>query len=229
MQLSQAPWEFLIVCRDARVQQTLVDAIHASGASAHAMSDTASALAYIAGRKLDGIFIDIRVHGALSLVGSLRRGNSNRYSAVFACAGEDEDISRLLNAGVNFVLHRPVDPVEVATVLRNARFMMLAERQRYVRHRLSLQVVLTADHRERRAVTRDISRGGMAVRCQESLKPGSPIQFVLELPSLEPLVGRGEVCWSNDRVMGIRFYMMEEAVRNVLWQWIEQRSQQARA
>lgn len=225
---SQSPWEFLIVCRDPRMQTALIQAIHSSGGTASLASDTASALAYVTGRKLDGIFLDTRVEGGLSLVGSIRRGNSNRFSAVFACAGEDEDINRLLNAGVNFVVHRPVDQVEIATVLRNAGSMMAAERQRYLRHALSLPVILRTAEREQRAMTCNISRGGMAVQCRQSLNPGSALQFELELPSLKAVRGRGEVAWSRpDGVMGIRFYLMGEEVRTTLWQWMEQKPGQA--
>lgn len=225
---NQPPWEFLIVSRDARVQAALTQAIQSFGGDANLASDTASALAYVSGRKLDGIFLDTRVESALNLVGSIRRGNSNRFSTVFACAGEDEDINRLLNAGVNFVLHRPVDPREIATVLKNARSMMMAERQRYLRHPVSVPVILKTAEQEQRAVTCNISRGGMAVRCKESLNPGSALQFELELPSLETVRGRGEVAWSHaDGLMGIRFYLMGEEVRTALWRWIEQGPGQA--
>lgn len=219
----QSPWEFLIVCRDARVQTVLTQAIEASGGAASLAPDTASALAYVTGRKLDGIFLDTRVEGALNLVGSIRRGNSNRFATVFACAGEDEDINRLLNAGVNFVLHRPLDPVEVTRVLKNASPMMMAERQRYLRHPLSVPVILKTGEQEQRAITRNISRGGMAVQCRQSFTPGSALQFELELSSLEAVCGRGEVAWSHaDGLMGIRFYLMGEDVRTALWRWMEQ-------
>jgi len=220
---SQFPWEFLIVSRDARLQAALTQAVQSVGGTVNVAPDTTSALSYVTSRKLDGIFLDTRVESGLSLVGSIRRGNSNRFSAVFACAGEDEDINRLLNAGVNFVLHRPVEATEVTAVLKNARQMILGERQRYVRHQVSLPVTLKAGERKQQAVTRNLSRGGMAVRCQESLTPGSALEFELELPALEPVHGRGEVTWSHPGgLMGIRFYRMGEEVRTALWRWMEQ-------
>jgi CheY-like chemotaxis protein len=227
---SQSPWEFLIVSRDARMQKALAEAIQSLGGAANVASDTSSALPYLTGRKLDGIFLDTRVDGGLNMVGSIRRGNSNRFSAVFACAGEDEDINRLLNAGVNFVLHRPVDPAEVTTVLKNAKLMMAAERQRYLRHPLSLPVTLRVGDHEQRAVTRNISRGGMSVHCGELLRPGSTLEFRLELPSLEPLQGRGEVAWSHaDGLTGIRFHRLGEDIRTALWRWMEERPPKGRA
>jgi CheY-like chemotaxis protein len=224
---SQPPWEFLIVCRDAHVHTVLTAAIHEFAGGCITTSDTAAALAYITRRKVDGIFVDMRIDGALSLVGSIRRGTSNRFAVVFACAGEHEDASRLLNAGANFVVHKPLDPAEVAMVLESAGQMMAVERQRYARHQLTLPVVLKTTDREQRAMTVNISRGGMAVRCPQSLDPGSAINFVLELPIGAPIRGRGEVAWANtDGQMGIRFYLMGDDVRTALWHWMEQRGRQ---
>jgi len=103
--------------------------------------------------------------------------------------------------------------------------MMLLERQRYERHQLAFPVVVKTQDREQRAVTANISRGGMAIRGSESLAPGSAIQFVLELPRVEPLRGRGEVAWAKpEGLMGIRFYLMGEETKKTLWHWIERRT-----
>ena len=144
---------------------------------------------------------------------------------VFACAGEHEDTNRLLNTGANFVLQKPLDREEVASVLESALPLMEGERQRYARHQLTLPVVLRTNGREQKAMTSNISRGGMAVLGIEAFAPGSPVQFILELPAGGPVQGRGEVAWSKtDGAMGIRFYLMGEEVKKTLWNWMEQRS-----
>jgi DNA-binding NarL/FixJ family response regulator len=222
---SDQRWEFLIICADAHVHKALSGAVHAVGGIAHATPDTTSALAYITRRKLDGIFIDTRTDGALGFVGNIRRGGSNRFSVIFACVGEDEEVSRLLNAGVNFVVHKPLDAAELEAVLRNASEMIANERRRYMRHQLTLPVMLKATGREYRVVTANISHGGMAVRCSEKLAPGSAIHYVLHLPHAEPVSGQGEVAWSNpEGVAGIRFYFMGDQAKNALWQWMDKRS-----
>ncbi|HKD44401.1 MAG TPA: PilZ domain-containing protein [Candidatus Angelobacter sp.] len=222
---NQSFWEFLIAGRDARTHTIIAAAIHEFAGAATATSDTAAAMASITRRKLDGIFIDMGIEGALNLIGSVRRGSSNRLAVVFACAGEHEDSSRLLNAGANFVVHKPLDPAELATVLRSARQMMAVERQRYLRHDLALPVILKTTERDEKAVTLNISRGGMTVRCPQSLVPGSALHFVLELPVGKPVSGRGEVAWANtDGQMGIRFYLVGEEVKTILWHWMEERT-----
>ena len=221
---SPSAWEFLIVCNDTIERTSVVNAIQERGATASLASDTTAALEQITHRKLDGIFIDTRIEGALSLVGNIRRGGSNRYSVIFACAKEEEEVSRVLNAGVNFVLHKPLDLNELEAVLETASHMIVNERQRYLRHQLAVPVVLKDTDKEHKAVSANISRGGMAVHCPERLATGSEIHYVLNLPQAEPIHGRGEVAWSNgEGVMGIRFYLMGEEVKDTLWPWIEQR------
>lgn len=221
-------WEFLVVSSDQRLSTTLTTAVHEFAGIARYAGDTVAAMAYISRRKLDGIFVDLRTDGALVLLGTIRRGSSNRFAVVFACAGEHEDASRLLNAGANFVLHKPLDPEEVASVLESALPLMEAERQRYMRHQLTLPAVLRSSGREQKVMTSNISRGGMAVLGIEAFEPGSPVQFVLQLPVGQPLEGRGEVAWSNtDGAMGIRFYLMGEEVKKTLWTWMEQRGSAA--
>ena len=220
----RARWEFLVVSSDQRLSTTLTTAVHEFGGIARYAADTMAAMAYLSRRKLDGIFVDLRADGALSFLGTIRRGSSNRFSVVFACAGEHEDTNRLLNSGANFVLQTPLNREEVASVLDGALPLMDAERLRYTRHQLALPVVLKTNGREQKGMTSNISRGGMAVLGLQAFEPGSPVQFILELPVGEPLQGRGEVAWSNtDGAMGIRFYLMGEEVKKTLWNWMEQR------
>lgn len=219
---NHSPWEFLIVSDDIRLHDVLLSAIHQFPGEAHKACETTAALAYISRRKLDGIFIDMRIAGALSLLGSIRRGSSNRYSVVFACSAEDEDAARLLNSGVNFVVHRTLNAEKVRSILESALHLMQMERQRYWRHRLTLPVTLKGSGKEQRAVTANISRGGMAVRCRESLAPGSPINFILDLPDQSPIQGQGEVAWANiDGNMGIRFNLLGDQIKGTLWNWID--------
>lgn len=221
---AQTAWEFLIVCADATVQQSLTDAVRAVGGTVHHAADSVVALGVITQQKLDGIFIDTRNEGALGLVGNIRRGGSNRFSVIVACVTDGEELSHLLNAGVNFVVHKPLSAGKLEAVLRSASQMIATERRRYLRHPFHLSVVIQGTDREHKAITANISRGGMAVRCPGRFAPGVAIHYVLDLPQAEPVRGRGEIVWSNDDGMvGIRFYLMGEDVKNTLWPWMEQR------
>lgn len=218
-----APWEFLIVCGDARFREPLTSAVHRFGGFANWTADTVAALAYISRRKLDGIFIDLRVEGATKLIGSIRRGASNRYSAIFACASEDQDATRLLNSGATFIVPRGLTAEKIVRVLEGAVQMMLMERQRYLRYELTIPVTLKIGVNEQKAVTANISRGGMAVRCGHAMEIGRAISFALDLPGGKPIQGQGEIAWARiDGNMGIRFYLLGEEIKHTLWSWIDE-------
>lgn len=220
--LAQTPWEFLVVGEEPGLREAIAKAVQQFGGQVHRASETAAALAYITRRKLDGICVDMRVDGSLSLVGSVRRGSSNRYTVVFACCDEDDDAAHLLNSGVNFVVHRTLGSDKIVGILESSVSLMLAERQRYSRYRLTVPVTLKAPGKEQRAITANISRGGMAVRCRELLEPGSAVNFTLDLPDVAPVQGEGEVAWAKtDGNMGIRFYLLGDEIKGTLWSWID--------
>lgn len=224
---SRASWEFLVICADAHLRETLLAGIHQFGGSANWTADSIAALAYISRRKLDGIFIDMRVEGALKIVGSIRRGSSNRYCAIFACTSEDEDTTRVLNSGANFAVPKNVAADKLVNLMEGAVQMMLVERQRYSRYRLTVPVILKAAGSEQKAMTANISRGGMAVQCGHSLQPGHAINFVLDLPGELSIQGQGEVAWAKgDGHMGIRFYLLGSDTKHTLWKWIEEYASQ---
>ena len=220
---NHAWWEFLVVCGETQLRETLTAAIQHFGGNANWTGDIGAALAYISRRKFDGIFIDMRVDGALKLLGSVRRGNSNRNSTIFACAADDEDATRLLKSGASFIVHKSLNTEKVKAVLDGSVQMMLLERQRYLRYRLTLPVTLKIAGNEQKAITANISRGGMAVRCRQSVEPGRAVNFVLDLPGTEPVQGQGEIAWAKtDGNMGIRFYLLSNDTRQMLWNWIDE-------
>src|SRR5260221_13853083 len=106
--MDQSRLEFLVTCIDIAVYKTITSAIQRIQGAVNYTSTTATARAYIARRKIDGIFLDMALEGAAELVQNVRRGCSNRYAVIFACAGAAEDAGKLLSAGVNFVLYKPL-------------------------------------------------------------------------------------------------------------------------
>ncbi len=221
--MDQSRLEFLVTCIDIAVYKTVTSAVQRIHGAINYTSTTATAKAYIARRKIDGIFLDMALEGSLELVQTVRRGSSNRYAVIFACAGASEEAGRLLNSGVNFVLYKPLLPDAVHHALNTAAQLMEAERKRYLRHQLMVPVVIKRRDNEQKAITANISRGGMAVRCNDTYEPGSSIQFAFDLPVGE-VTGRGEVAWSShEGFMGIKFFLLGDHEKKSLSSWLDQR------
>jgi response regulator of citrate/malate metabolism len=229
--MDQPQLEFLIVCSDVLEYRTITSAIQKTNGVVNYTSNTTTARAYIARRKIDGIFVDTSAEGALALIQDIRHGNSNRFSVIFACAGAADDPARLLSAGVNFVLQKPLLVEGVTHVLSTATQMMEAERRRYMRHQLMVPVLIKQREREQKAITANISKGGMAVRCHDThdtYDPGDSVHFAMDLPIGE-INGRGQVAWTNtDGFMGIKFYLLPEHYKKSLSSFLDQRNEDQR-
>jgi CheY-like chemotaxis protein len=157
----------------------------------------------------------------LDLVQTIRQGGSNRFSVIFACAASGEDAARLLSAGVNFVLYKPLLTNAILDALDSASPMIMAERKRYLRYQLMVPVMIRLQEQEQKAITANVSRGGMAVRCQKVYEPGSPIQFDFDVPGAK-IKGQGEVAWANtEGFMGIKFYLLGEQNKQALSTWLD--------
>lgn len=220
-QESHAGWEFLLVGGDAGLYKTLTAAIHAFSSGVTTTSNVDTALHLLGRRKLEGVFVDMRLKGAMELLYTLRRGGSNRNAVVIACAQSGDEANPVLRTVANYVLGTPLAAYEVKEILAACLPLIAAERVRYERFQVSLPVLLEIDNQRRSAVTANVSRGGMAIRCDGGASPGSPVHFVLELPAQEPIKGLGEVAWSKgDGEMGIKFHLPNEDARKTLWNWM---------
>lgn len=219
--MEPARWEFLVICSDIAAYKTITRSLGKINPVVDYTSGVATAKAFIERRKIDGIFLDMQLEGALELVQSVRQGGSNRNSVVFACVRPDQDASPLLNAGINFVLYKPLLANAVLDALDSASSMIAAERKRYLRYQLMVPVMIRLREEEQKAITANVSRGGMAVRCHHVYEPGSPIQFTFDVPGAE-IQGRGEVAWANtEGFMGIKFYLLGDQNKQALSSWLD--------
>ncbi|HEX8881998.1 MAG TPA: hypothetical protein VF749_18275, partial [Candidatus Acidoferrum sp.] len=65
-------------------------------------------------RKIDGLFVDMEVPGALGLIESTRKGVSNNKAVIFACFVNAKESAQILALGANFLLRKPVTEEGVA-------------------------------------------------------------------------------------------------------------------
>lgn len=225
--MEQARWEFLVICSDIAAYKTITRTLAKTNPVVDYTSGIATAKAFIERRKIDGIFLDMELPGALGLVQAVRQGGSNRFSVIFACALSGAEAGALLSAGVNFVLYKPLLNNAVLDALESASPMIISERKRYLRYQLMVPVMLRLQEQEQKAVTANVSRGGMAVRCDRVYEPGSSIQFDFDLPGAT-IKGQGEVAWANtEGFMGIKFFLLGEQNKQALSSWLDKQNPRA--
>lgn len=217
--------EFLVVCNDNPVFQTVAAAIRQVKGRLSCAPSTVTARDYVRWRKVDGIVIDMSLPGALELIGRVRGGTPNRCSVVFACMGSSAEPQFAIRAGANFVLHRPLVPHKIAHVFTVAAAMMVAEKRRHLRYPLMVPVELKMKERQVESTMSNLSEGGMAIWSLYYHAPGSSIQFAFEIPFGGLIRGSGEVAWTNaDGLAGIKFHALPDQACAHLSAWIARRN-----
>jgi CheY-like chemotaxis protein len=217
-------FEFLVVCKDNPVFQTVAAAIRQVQGRLNCAPSAATARDYVAWRKVDGIVVDMSLPGALELIRRVRGATPNRFSAVFACIGSSPETQVAIDAGANFVLHRPLLPDKIARVLNAATDLMVAEKRRHLRHPLMVPVELKMKEREVESTMSNLSEGGMAIWSLYYYPPGAAIQFAFEIPFGGLVRGDGEVAWTNgDGLSGVKFRTLSDQARDHLSAWIARR------
>ena len=213
--------EFLVVCNESVVFNTVTEAIHAMRGRLNCASNIASAGDYIARRKIDGIVIDMTLQGTLELIDRVRRGNANKFSVIFACLGPTMEPQFALRAGANFVFSRSTEISQIERLFSAAASMMVAEKRRFFRYPLMVPVQLKVDNKDMEGTMANLSEGGMAIWCLQDTPRGATIQFSFELPFGGLIQGKGEIAWgSADGTVGIKFHILQDQAYTHLSGWL---------
>jgi CheY-like chemotaxis protein len=216
--------EFLLVSNNFDTLTAVTEGLKQFGASFGFVPASDSAQRYIERRKLDAIFVDLEVPGALELIQSIRQGSSNRLAVIFACVSDGKESAPTLVPGANFLLEKPITAASVAAHTNAAREMMTRERRRYFRHPLNLSVSLKTAEGELWARMTNLGEGGMALHVVKRLTYASPVEFAFELPLGQPICGKGVVAWANSEgLIGVKFQLIRGNDQEALQDWLANR------
>ena len=216
--------EFLLVSTDYKTLTAVAGALKEFGASLGFVPIAEAARDYVERRKIDGIFVDLEIPGAVELINSLRQGRANRHAMVFGCRGTGIEPPELLEARVNFLLQKPLTEEVVLSHVKAAQEVMGRERRRYFRHPVNLPVSLSAGGAEQRGRMTNLSEGGMAVRVVKPLEYHSVIDFAFELAIGAAIDGKGLITWvSKEEMIGVAFQYLRGKGHDLLLSWISER------
>lgn len=218
------PLVFLLVSNNFKTLTAVTEGLKEFGASFGFVPTSDSAQRYIERHKLDGIFVDLEIPGALDLIQSIRQGSSNRLTVIFACLGDDKESAATLVPGANFFLAKPLTASSVVSHATAAQEMMTRERRRYFRHPLNLSVALKSDGGEQWARMTNLGEGGMAIHVVKRLTYSALVEFAFELPLGQPISGKGMVAWAkSDGLIGIKFQFLRDNGQDALQDWLANR------
>lgn len=216
--------EFVLVSSDYATMQAVSKAVKKYGAKFVLVPTAHEARECLNRRKIDGVFVDMEVPGALGLIESTRKGTSNSKSVIFACLVNAKESTQILALGANFLLRKPLSEEAVAMHITISKELLLREQRRYFRHPVNLPVTLKDGELEQQARITNLSGGGLAVRTLKSLKHGAVLDLAFELSLGVRISARGQVAWVNTEGMaGITLQTLRGKGREQLDAWVAAR------
>src|SRR6266568_3619650 len=162
--------EFVLVSSDYATMNAVSGAVKKYGGKFILVPTADAAHDCLNRRKIDGVFVDLEVPGALGVIEGIRKGTSNAKAVIFGCVSDSKEYTLALSAGANFLLRKPLNEDSIALHITITKELLERERQRYFRHAVNLPVILNDGEVEQHARMTNLSKAGMAVRTAKALK-----------------------------------------------------------
>jgi DNA-binding response OmpR family regulator len=155
------PLESLLVSRDPQVIRVLRPALEKLAIEVEVCRGADSGSEILASEKFDAVIVDCDdLHGGLGVLETLRGTTSNRNSVTFAILNGHTTTREAFQMGANFVLQKPISPVNAARCFSAAIGLMSRERRRYFRQPVEMPVTLVfGEGQELKATATNLSEG----------------------------------------------------------------------
>ncbi|HKS71690.1 MAG TPA: PilZ domain-containing protein [Terriglobales bacterium] len=215
----------LLVTRDQQVIQVLRPTLEQLSIAVEVCRGARSGNEILLSEKFDGVIVDCDdLQGGLELLEGLKKGTSNRNSVSFAVL-HGTSTQRAFELGANFVMQKPVSPLNAMRCFSAAVGFMTRERRRYFRHAVDMTVKLVlAEGKELQAAATNLSEGGMAIHYPGKLDKTSFASVVFTLPGRTASVEcKAQLAWADGSGRaGIRFGQMSAVSREQLDRWLSE-------
>jgi CheY-like chemotaxis protein len=214
----------LVICRDRDVLAVLRPVFDKLSIVAEICGGARSGREILGSEKYDGVIVDCDdLDGGIDALRQLKKAPSNRNSVAFAILHGKTTTQQAFEYGANFVLQKPIQPLNAMRCLAAAFGQMTRERRRYFRVPIEAPVSLIfQDGPELQATATNLSEGGMAVRFKGKLPDRGLVHVQFTLPgtsnSLQPKV---QLAWVDaSGKAGLRFQDLPQSSREHLERWL---------
>jgi len=216
--------EALLISRDPEVPSILRPTLDKMAVTVEVCTAATAGGEILVARKFDAVIVDCDdLPGGIEIPSALRKTRSNKSSVAFALLNGKTTTQKAFELGANFVLQKPVTPLNATRCFNAALTFMARERRRYFRHAVEMEVkVMFGQGQEMMATTTNLSEGGMAVRCRGKLPREADVMLQFKLPeSNSSLELKAEVAWADDLGRaGIRFTEVPQSSQYQLEKWL---------
>lgn len=218
------PLQSLLLSRDPEVIRVLQPALEKLSIGVEVCRGVNSGHEILTTEKFDAVIVDCDdLKGGLDVLANLKKNASNRNSVAFAILNGGTTTQQAFQFGANFVLQKPISPVNAMRCFSAAVNFMVREQRRYFRYPIEMPVTLTFGERGTfKATATNISEGGMAIFFRGQLPRTGLSTVAFKLPStataLEPAVN---IAWMDESGRaGLRFTTVSKEARLQLDGWL---------
>lgn len=219
--------ESLLISRDASLLGVLRPTLENMSVSVQVCSEAQPGRELLGKQKFDAVIVDCDdLQGGVDLLKSLRVTRSNASSVAFAVLNGATSTQQAFQFGANFVLQKPLTPLNATRCLNAALSFMVRERRRYFRHPVEMPVHISfGEDSAVSCAASNVSEGGMAIRFLGELPKGADVRLQFTLPDTkEPLDVRAKIAWADGAGnAGIKFADVPQSVQHQLDKWLADR------
>ncbi|HYK50024.1 MAG TPA: PilZ domain-containing protein [Terriglobales bacterium] len=221
--------ESLLISRDAALLGVLRPTLEKLSVNVEVCAGSETGSEMLGKRKFDAVIVDCDdMQGGIGILTDLRKTHSNASSVAFAVLNGNTTTQEAFRLGANFVLQKPLTPLNATRCFNAALNFMLRERRRYFRHPVEMPVRISIpDGVELNATATDLSEGGMAICITGKLPREVVANLKFTLPgSHTSLELRGNIAWANTSgKAGVRFVDVPQSSQYQLEKWLTDRIQ----
>lgn len=215
----------LIVEDDPASLELMEEVFRSLKANVYGIGESGKAAELVNRERFDGIFLDLEMPSmnGFDLARWIRNSSWNRSTPIIIVTGRDDrqTMKQIFASGATFYLQKPVDRQKLGNLFRTVRGSMYENRRRFVRVPVQTEIICSADARQLKGVTWNLSQGGMQLDVDGDLKPGQTVRITFRLPSSEVRIDTtATVIWTGEKRQGVRFEHLtskqETAIRDFI-------------
>jgi CheY-like chemotaxis protein len=180
----------LVIDDHQPTSEFIAEVLRACEIETYNTSDSKLAEARLRRERFDVVFVDAKMPApdGLELARKIRASGPNKRATIVMITGEQGHhfMQRVFEAGVNFVVFKPVDRQALMRLLRVTQGVVERERRRYARINTACRVVMECKGQNSFGTTIDMSLTGMRVKMNRIFPADSVALTTLELAPDSP-------------------------------------------
>lgn len=176
--------KILIVDDDPATCELIAEVLRTANVETFSSTDSIVAGQRLLQDRFDAVFLDARMPApdGLELTRRMRRFGLNQKAVIVMITGEREQsfLTRAYEAGVTFVLFKPVDRNSLLRLLRVTQGSIDRERRKFTRVEVRCCVSVELGQEKARGTTVDVSLCGLLVQANRRFPVGSHVRVNLD-------------------------------------------------